>query len=107
MTGVKGMHNIGRPSKKEVEKAKFRQQSFYFPLRLSSVWNEFDKISKNKIGWYPYPERCKSIILRRLLFRFILDESQNEEIKKLIINYLEEEKAMVDKHKEKIDIRFK
>lgn len=97
MTGIKGMHNIGRPTKEESKKAKFRQHSFYFPLRLEDVWIEFNLICINKIKKYPYIERAKSVILRRLLFDFVLKHTKKDKVKQIISNYMKQENNYIKK----------
>jgi hypothetical protein len=99
MTGRKGMHHFGRPKMLESDLAKFRLHNFYFPLRLEDVWDEFDLLSQRQIKNFAYPQRCKSIILRRLIFDFILKHTIKEDIKHQINNFVEEENNLIKKLK--------
>jgi hypothetical protein len=89
---------IGRPTKDEVSKAKFRTFTFYFPLRIEKVWKEFDKLSRKeeKISKV-FPERCKSLRVRKLILKFVYENTENYEIKKMIKDYLDKEKGYQDK----------
>jgi len=94
MVGMPGMHHIGRPAKEEHEKAQFRAKSFYFPLRMDNIWKEFDKISKKKlrIGRIDsFKSRCKSVALRRLIFTYVFENTDNQVIKDQIENFIAEE----------------
>jgi len=89
---------IGRPTKDEVSKAKFRTYTFYFPLRIETVWKEFDKICRReeKISKI-FPERCKSLRIRKLILKFVYENTSNDEIKKMILDFLEKEKSYQEK----------
>lgn len=105
MAGQKGMHNIGRPTKAEVEKAKFRQKSFYFPLRFEHIWKEFDKISRRLVKNSIYKERCKSIAIRRLLFRYIIKHTDKNDIKIELLKYIEDEEKTLAEQRRKYKLK--
>lgn len=89
---------IGRPTKDEVSKAKFRTFTFYIPLRIEKVWKELDRLCKQveKIGKV-FPERCKSVRIRKLILKFVYENTDKYEIKKMIKDYSDHEKDYQDK----------
>jgi len=95
---------LGRPKKTESEKAKFRFKSFYFPLRFDYIWKEFDELCQKRLelGKLPlHKNKCKSIVIRRLIFKYILEHSLNDRVKKDIKEFIDIEddknKIMIDK----------
>lgn len=98
MVGIKGMHKFGRPKTPEGDRAKYRMHSFYYPLRIEDVWQEFDKLSKKRFSGFNYPSRSKSMMIRNLIFDFVIKNSTDKNIKDKIKNFLEEENKYVKKH---------
>lgn len=91
----------GRPRKEESDLADYRQHSFYFPLRLDNVWKEFQLILLKKpfaLG-YLYPERLRSMAVRRLIFDYIAKNTTNTDLKKQMADFINSENAHMTKLK--------
>ena len=102
MSGVIGMHNIGRPKKADIDKVKFILKSFYFPFRLEDVWSEFERLtieesSIKELGLIETQKnKCVRIILRRLILMFVVQHSKNTSLKIKIKDYLLGEDKYID-----------
>lgn len=100
--------SIGRPRKPENEHATYNSYTFYLPTRLKDVWEEFDLICRRNLeASFPYPERARGIIIRRLIFSKVLAKTAKENIKAKINDFIKEENAFMIKLKPKIRIKEK
>lgn len=88
----------GRPSIGEVNLAKFRQKSFYYPIRLEKVFKEFDRLAKKEIRNQFFPERSKSILIRKFILEFVYKNTDKDEIRNMIKDYMlyEKERLGID-----------
>ena len=73
----------------------YRFKTFYFPMHLKKIWKEFNNICQERlpIGKIPNQKnRCKSIVIRRLIYKYVLENSSDPEVKRQIVQLIEEEK---------------
>tara|TARA_Y100000034_G_C6790593_1_gene353968 strand:- start:43 stop:390 length:348 start_codon:yes stop_codon:yes gene_type:complete len=86
---------MGRPRKSKEDRVKYINNQFYWPERYYFILDEFDKLCQKKLAIASVPsqiKRCRSIVLRRLIFQYLINNDlDNEVVKKGIKEFLEDE----------------
>jgi hypothetical protein len=95
------IHRFGKTPRKKLEPSKFYSRTFYYPAKLEICWKEFDSLSKKEIPFFLYPERCKSLLLRRMMLKFVYEKTTKQEVKQLISQFLTEENKFIESKRTK------